>query len=110
MGAHPEEIERRGDREIGITWDDGHVSVYPNAELRFACSCALCIEETSGVRGIRREQIPADIRPTGIELVGNYAIQITWSDGHATGIYTFEHLRALCPCPACSRMRSSRPA
>ena len=35
MGAHPEEIERRGDREIGITWDDGHVSVYPNAELRF---------------------------------------------------------------------------
>ena len=105
MRQMPAEIERRGDREVAITWEDGHVSVYPNPELRFACSCALCVEEASGVRRIRREQIPADIRPTGMELVGNYAVQITWSDGHATGIYTFDHLRALCPCPVCIRSR-----
>ena len=35
--------------------------------------------------------------------VGNYAIQIEFSDSHATGIYSFEHLREICPCEACKR-------
>jgi DUF971 family protein len=34
--------------------------------------------------------------------VGRYAIQFHWSDGHSTGIYTFEHLRELCTCPICT--------
>jgi DUF971 family protein len=34
--------------------------------------------------------------------VGRYAIRFHWSDGHSTGIYTFEHLRELCPCPICA--------
>jgi len=103
VSSIPREIERLGAREMRITWDDGHVSVYANPDLRFACSCANCIEEWSGVRRIQRETIPTDIFPTGMELVGNYAVQITWSDGHATGIYTYDHLRALCPCDACKR-------
>ncbi len=101
MSALPTEIERVGGREIRIRWEDGHESVYRNPELRFACACANCVEEWSGVRRIQREAIPDDIFPTGMELVGNYAVQITWSDGHATGIYTYDALRQLCPCGEC---------
>jgi DUF971 family protein len=36
-----------------------------------------------------------------IEPVGNYALRIVWSDGHAAGIYSFDHLRRICACPAC---------
>jgi DUF971 family protein len=36
-----------------------------------------------------------------VEPVGHYAIRILWSDGHSTGIYSFEHFRKICPCPAC---------
>jgi len=35
--------------------------------------------------------------------VGNYAIQILFSDGHTTGIYSFEHLREICPCEQCGK-------
>lgn len=91
----PVEIEKRGALEIRITWDDDHVSCYANVDLRFACACATCVEEWTGERRIHRSDIPADIQPLGIELVGNYAIQITWSDGHASGIYSFERLRQL---------------
>lgn len=105
----PSEIEKVGDREVRVVWDDGHVSLYANPDLRFACSCAMCVEEWSGKRRIRREDIPADIRPTGMELVGNYAVQITWSDGHASGIYTFDHLRRSCPCALCRRASIEPP-
>jgi DUF971 family protein len=46
--------------------------------------------------------VPDDIRASAISLVGSYAIRIDWSDGHDTGIYTFEYLRAICPCPSCN--------
>ena len=107
MSVIPEQIERVGSRGLRIVWEDGHESLLQNLELRFACSCAVCVDEITGVRKIRREQIPGDIHPTGMELVGNYALQITWSDGHATGIYTYELLRSLCPCAACARHRAA---
>jgi DUF971 family protein len=46
--------------------------------------------------------VPAGVRPTALHLVGNYAMQLAWSDGHDTGIYSWDALRALCPCPQCS--------
>jgi DUF971 family protein len=101
----PIEIEKLGAVEIKITWDDGHESVYRNPELRFACSCALCVEETTGVRRLRREQVPEEILPTGMELVGNYAVQIFFNDTATTEIYTYDHLRQLCPCDDCRRVR-----
>src|SRR5262245_15651075 len=100
--APPREIEKLGDREVRITWADGHVSTYRNSELRFACACAVCVDEWTGVRRLRREEVAEDIRPVGLQLVGNYAVHFDWSDGHATGIYTWDHLRAQCPCGACA--------
>jgi DUF971 family protein len=45
--------------------------------------------------------VPPDIRPLAVSLVGGYAIRIDWSDGHNTGLYTYDHLLALCPCVRC---------
>jgi DUF971 family protein len=42
-----------------------------------------------------------------VEEVGSYAIRIDWSDGHGTGIYSFDHLRRICPCKKCADSRLS---
>jgi ATP-binding protein involved in chromosome partitioning len=49
--------------------------------------------------------VPANIRANAIEMVGQYGVTITWSDGHSTGIYNFRELRAGCPCPECTAAR-----
>ncbi len=45
--------------------------------------------------------VPADVKPITVNPVGRYALHFAWSDGHTSGIYTFEHIRSLCICPAC---------
>jgi ATP-binding protein involved in chromosome partitioning len=94
-GVAPTEIERVGHEELHITWEDGRRSVYNNRQLRLACACAACVDEMSGERTLDPDSVPEEIWPTHIELVGHYAISITWSDAHATGIYTFDRLRQL---------------
>jgi DUF971 family protein len=101
----PVEIEKRGDRDVRIAWDDGHVSVYGNRDLRFACSCASCVDEWTGERRLQRAAVADDITLVDLQLVGNYALHITWSDGHSTGIYTWESLRRLCACADCTARR-----
>lgn len=82
-----------------ITWSDGHSGEYPYAYLRGYCPCAMCQGHSSRAIGFHR---PASgVHPGAIEPVGNYAVAIRWSDGHGTGIYRFDFLRRLCPCPAC---------
>ena len=81
-----------------ITWDDGHQSVYPSRYLRAQCGCAQCVSEWTGQRLIFEDMVPEDIRAVSVQPVGNYAIQIVWTDGHTTGIYPFERLRTICPC------------
>ena len=99
--ATPRGIAQQGPRRLGITWADGHESAYDVRELRLACGCAECVDEWTGAERLDSAAVPADVRPVRIQPVGRYAIQIEWSDGHATGIYPFRRLRALCPCAAC---------
>jgi DUF971 family protein len=80
---------------LGITFKDGHQSRLPVRLLRLKCPCAKCIDEMTGEVLIKEGQVPADVRPIKIEPVGRYALRFRWSDGHDTGIYTFESLRAL---------------
>ena len=47
------------------------------------------------------------LKMTAVEPVGNYAIRIVWSDGHGTGIYSWEHFRRICPCPDCTILRNA---
>lgn len=97
----PYAINRQDDGLL-IEWDQtDHRAFYPARALRLACSCAACVEEMSGRPLLDPARIPADIRPVSVGLVGTYGLQVQWSDGHGTGIYTFERLLAACPCGRC---------
>ena len=94
----PIEIGRANQHDVKIRWQDGHESIYPARELRLRCPCAGCVDEMTGVVRVISTNVPQDVHPLKIDLVGRYAITIDWSDGHHTGIYSFELLRTLCPC------------
>ena len=77
------------------------MSQFAPKELRVKCPCATCVDEWSGEVRVQAGNISDDIRAQDVARVGNYALSFTWSDGHTTGIYTFERLRAMCRCEAC---------
>ena len=97
----PALVRRVSPQRTDITWSDGHFSTYPSWYLRENCLCAMCVEEFTGRRLLQKGSIPSTLERLNVEPVGNYALSFSWSDGHRTGIYTFEHLRRLCPCPKC---------
>ena len=107
----PHKISRLDEgRTIEIQWDQhGHTGTFPGRALRLACQCAACVEEMSGRPVLDPKDVPQDVRALSVRLVGAYAAHFDWSDGHATGIYPWERLRAICPCSACAKERS-RPA
>jgi DUF971 family protein len=107
----PEEIVGLLRSKISFKWPDGHVTSYAARDLRLACRCAACVEETSGRPLLDPAAVPASIRANHMELMGQYAVSITWSDGHSTGIFNFRDLRANCPCDECAalRARGQRP-
>ena len=90
----PASIEQANGRLV-VGWDDGVKTQIPYRELRLACPCAGCVEEWSGRRTVDPATVPENVHPTAIEPVGNYALSITWSDGHTTGIYSWTTLRGL---------------
>jgi ATP-binding protein involved in chromosome partitioning len=97
----PYAITRRDDGVL-IEWEQGtHEALYPARALRLACRCAGCMDEMSGRGLLDSSAIPADFRPVSLSLVGTYGLRVLWSDGHGTGIYTFERLLATCPCERC---------
>ena len=79
-----------------IAWPDGQTFRLPFKLVRCECPCAQCIDEITGVRVLRAESIPDDIRPVELGYSGNYALKIVWSDSHASGIFTWDRLRRLC--------------
>jgi DUF971 family protein len=102
---------------VDITWADGHASHYEFAYLRDECPCATCKDERekkqdfAGSTPRPSAALPMfkpKVKANAATSVGNYAIQLTFNDGHATGIYSYDQLRSICPCPACaSAFRSS---
>ncbi len=69
--------------------------------MRGVCPCASCVDEISGERRYGPSQVAAGISMVKTSLVGSYAVQIDWSDGHSTGIYSFGYLREIFPCSEC---------
>jgi DUF971 family protein len=104
----PNALGKQGDDGLFIDWSDGHHSVYHWQHLRDECPCASCREERGRPIDPFRILTPAElenrgpIHPVRFEPVGHYAYKIVWSDGHDTGLYTLENLRALCECAACT--------
>ena len=88
-------LRRRDPRTLSVLWEDGHRDDFDVRDLRLACPCAACIEETSGRALLNPESVRPDVSPREISSVGHYAIRFSWNDGHSTGLYSFEHLRAL---------------
>jgi DUF971 family protein len=86
----------RSDRVLQITWPD-RTDALPFRFLRGECGCAQCVNEWTGERMLDPATIPEDVAPERMELVGNYAVRIHWSDGHSSGLYTWERLRELRP-------------
>jgi len=89
----PRIIRRSDPNIVEVEWTDGRKTVYTPAQLRALCPCAGCVSETTGVRMNDPASVPADLRQSDLAMVGNYAITMRFSDGHHTGIYTFEYLR-----------------
>lgn len=98
----PKDIEKVADEELRIIWEDGHASSYDFAYLRRHCPCAVCRDEWSGNPLLDPETVPDDLKALRAETVGNYALSFAFSDGHGTGIYSFEALRRLCGCVECA--------
>jgi ATP-binding protein involved in chromosome partitioning len=86
---------QRDARTLSVLWEDGHRSDFDVRDLRLACRCAACVEEMSGRPLLDPKSVRPDVTPRVISSVGNYAIAISWNDGHSSGIHSFEHLRAL---------------
>jgi DUF971 family protein len=98
-------LRKEGDDRLVIEWSDGHRGVYSWQHLRAHCPCAGCREERLKPPDPLRVLSPAELlplKPTALTPVGYYAYKITWSDGHDAGLFTLEHLRQLCQCPACA--------
>ena len=112
VSTDPEHIAISKSKGIKIDWKDGHHSDYVLTFLRDKCPCATC----TGAHGTPPRQPEADnpfqmfkpaLKMLGVEPVGNYAIRINWSDGHNSGIYSYEHFRRICPCAECKAAQSS---
>ncbi len=78
-----------------IAWDDGVTHHTPLLMLRARCPCAGCVDEWTGKRLLNVTTIRPDVRPVSVTEVGRYAVQLGWSDGHQTGIYSWDLLRRL---------------
>lgn len=91
----PVEIVEESDQRLFIKWSDTSENVFDAAYLRKACPCAGCINEWTGEKILKPEQVSEDLSFLKMSLVGRYALNFQFSDGHETGIYSFQYLKDL---------------
>ena len=102
----PVSLDRTQSRELRIVWNDGVEQLLTFKALRAGCQCANCMEKRKGDIVAKANRDPtalpvlsaAETMPLEIlkmEPVGNYAYNIEFSDGHSTGVFTFDLLRSL---------------
>ena len=95
--VEPREIMQEDEAAgVRITWADGRVCRFGAPALRRACPCAQCVNEWTGQRTLEPEAISEELIIKDLSIVGRYALNFRWSDGHETGIYSFRYLRELC--------------
>lgn len=100
--SFPKTLQRTDARELVIIWSDGLHQTLPFRLVRDSCQCATCLTEDSKESELPAGTLPvltpSQARPldiTTMKPVGNYAYNIEFSDGHSTGIFTYEMLRNL---------------
>lgn len=93
----PIQIIEESDSEVSITWSDDSESRFTAAQLRRACPCAGCVNEWTGEKMLDPAKIADDLTFKKVALVGRYALNFQFSDGHETGIFSFKYLRESIP-------------
>ncbi len=91
----PTQIIEESNREVSIKWSDESETRYTAAGLRRSCPCATCVNEWTGEKILRAESVSDDLTFNHISIVGRYALNFHFSDGHDTGIFSFEYLKGL---------------
>ena len=84
--------------ELAILWSDGMESYLPLERFRRACPCAMCGGEPDVLGNLVRPDVSytaSSFELVGWQIVGGYALQPRWADGHGTGLYSFQYLRRL---------------
>lgn len=97
MRLEPTNVQLIGD-ELAMQWSDGTESYLGLEFLRRACPCAACGGEPDVLGNIERPEVSYTEKSfmlAGFEMVGGYALQPRWGDGHSTGLYSFQYLRRL---------------
>jgi DUF971 family protein len=93
----PSNIQAIGS-ELAIVWSDGTESYLPFEALRRACPCAACGGEPDVLGRVIRPEVTYTAQSfvlKGFTVVGGYAVQPAWADGHGSGLYTFPYLQRL---------------
>ena len=85
----------QAEQVLEVTWPDDRVDRLRYHHLRSECPCASCRNEWTGERVLDPASIRPDLKLTGMEHIGTYAVQLAWNDGHSSGLFTWETLRAL---------------
>jgi DUF971 family protein len=85
----------QAEQVLEVSWPEGTIDRFPYKSLRAECPCAVCRNEWTGERVLDPASIRPDLKLTGMENIGTYAVQFAWNDGHSSGIFTWESLRAL---------------
>lgn len=91
----PLQIIEESDSEISIKWSDDVETRYTAAQLRRSCPCATCVNEWTGEKMLRSENVSDDLTFRSISIVGRYALNFHFADSHDTGIFSFSYLRGL---------------
>ncbi|MFL6373581.1 MAG: DUF971 domain-containing protein [Pyrinomonadaceae bacterium] len=91
------QIVEESESEISIKWSDDTETRYSAPELRRSCPCATCVNEWTGDKILDAASIPDDLTIASTSIVGRYALNFHFSDGHDTGIYSFKYLQQIGP-------------
>ena len=91
----PLKVELRTRQQLVVAWSDGKETPLSCREMRINCPCAQCVDEVTGIRRLNPDSVAPDVWPQEINPVGRYALNFRWSDGHSSGIYTFDSLRKM---------------
>jgi len=91
----PQNISQPSEDLIKIEWKDGAVNELKALDVRAACMCAKCVDEMTGKRNIPKELLDPKVHVKDMSYVGNYGVSFQWSDGHGSGIYSFDYLKKL---------------
>jgi len=97
MRLEPTNIQQIGN-ELAMQWNDETESYFDLQFLRRACPCAACGGEPDVLGNIMRPNVSYSddsFELAEFQIVGGYALQPTWKDGHNTGIYSFQYLRRI---------------